>query len=697
MIDYNYTLQVDEGDEIKEFVPKMPKQLKNILFITGPNSAGKSTLMNIIAAGMYGSTTDSVNQNLRSDIGELIDSDYKKLKFTLNITSPDNSIRIRITKKDYNSDVIVEEAIKNGDFVTLNESQFKSKYNLIYDIPDNPRTRIKEISKIVRKDISNYVDYVTEFSKNITNKVKEVKSVSRKEDIERIKIEISNGENRIAELEKVLPEKKQLAKELSKLLVAKQLVDAINAETESKKKLTEAEKLLPDVYEEDRKAQEQYLKDCKAVNDILPRINSISLGISSTLSDICNQDEMQILYLFRQMTFDDVLDTLKIPDDTLEILNKIESVANRVSKTTSIDDQKKYEMLGKLISITEQYRQYNMGVAGYDTLADFLSNLKTEYKQYEKNNQISTNASRLKKYLSDIKMEIFNLENALKKINKPNDTYDNNADLERQKKLARFRQEYDNAKTKRRNAVNNASSYSVNEKNLGSVLDGFIKSYPDHYRMTASELNQAVNKINEQIATDETAHDRLQSALPRKKQELQELEKMKDHPLKEQLPKLKLLEEQSMKLRKELLDIQKKQTTIEGGSYGSYSKDDVYFQRLWKYLGTRMGTVNHIDAQYEVESVNTIENIITTRTKKIIRINSMGTGQTQMTYLRSLLQKDDGRIVIALFDEVSTMTRQTLDVLFKEFIEMQKNNRLLLGITVQPNDEGKLNVEEMGI
>ena len=80
MIDYDYTLQVDEGDEIKEFVPKIPKQLKNIAFITGPNSAGKSTLMNIIAAGLYGADTDSVNKNLRIDIRDMLDSDYKRIQ-----------------------------------------------------------------------------------------------------------------------------------------------------------------------------------------------------------------------------------------------------------------------------------------------------------------------------------------------------------------------------------------------------------------------------------------------------------------------------------------------------------------------------------------------------------------------------------------------------------------------------------------
>ena len=220
--------------------------------------------------------------------------------------------------------------------------------------------------------------------------------------------------------------------------------------------MDEAKKLLPDIYEKDREAQNQYQKDCEEVNKITKNIGSINLGISSSLSEICNEDEIKTLYDFKKLSFDDVLDTLALPDNTLTILNKIQSIADRVVNSTSVEDQKKYEMLGKMIEITEQYKQYSIGIAGFDSLNDFIENLKAEHKQFSKSNVQSNHGKQLRIQVSNLKTELFNLENALKKMKKPGNRYNSTADSERQMKLARYQQEYEQAKDlKNRKILNN--------------------------------------------------------------------------------------------------------------------------------------------------------------------------------------------------------------------------------------------------
>ena len=56
----------------------------------------------------------------------------------------------------------------------------------------------------------------------------------------------------------------------------------------------------------------------------------------------------------------------------------------------------------------------------------------------------------------------------------------------------------------------------------------------------------------------------------------------------------------------------------------------------------------------------------------------------------SKLQTDDDRPIIALFDEVSTMTNKTQEDIFEKFVELQKQGKLMVGMMNMPSDEKKV-------
>lgn len=66
MINCDYILERDIGkNEKRIFKPgNIPKELPNIVCIEGPNSSGKSTLLNILALSMYGSKSRKLNPAL---------------------------------------------------------------------------------------------------------------------------------------------------------------------------------------------------------------------------------------------------------------------------------------------------------------------------------------------------------------------------------------------------------------------------------------------------------------------------------------------------------------------------------------------------------------------------------------------------------------------------------------------------------
>ncbi len=68
----------------------------------------------------------------------------------------------------------------------------------------------------------------------------------------------------------------------------------------------------------------------------------------------------------------------------------------------------------------------------------------------------------------------------------------------------------------------------------------------------------------------------------------------------------------------------------------------------------------------------------------------MGTGQGQSAYLLGLLNTNDNRKIIALFDEVAMMDFFSLEPIYKKFKDLYDADRLLVGIVVKMADEIKI-------
>jgi exonuclease SbcC len=95
MIEYDYLIERDEGDETKEFKPdKIPTKLDNLSYIEGPNSSGKSTLLNIIALGFYGLKNSRINVALQDKLKSLSNSTHQKLSFKIKISSKNADLEI---------------------------------------------------------------------------------------------------------------------------------------------------------------------------------------------------------------------------------------------------------------------------------------------------------------------------------------------------------------------------------------------------------------------------------------------------------------------------------------------------------------------------------------------------------------------------------------------------------------------------
>ena len=80
MINYDYKIEREEDEKggIVEYIPdKIPKELPPIVYIEGPNSSGKSTLLHIISLGFYGLKNDAITPDLKDKMDNLLNSKSK--------------------------------------------------------------------------------------------------------------------------------------------------------------------------------------------------------------------------------------------------------------------------------------------------------------------------------------------------------------------------------------------------------------------------------------------------------------------------------------------------------------------------------------------------------------------------------------------------------------------------------------------
>ena len=148
----------------------------------------------------------------------------------------------------------------------------------------------------------------------------------------------------------------------------------------------------------------------------------------------------------------------------------------------------------------------------------------------------------------------------------------------------------------------------------------------------------------------------------------------------------KILAKYNIKLKKLIKKDVKKEQKLN-------TEELMYYDEVSKYLAQRIGTFRHIDKVYRAKVVDLISGKIFTDDEEIIYITDIGTGQSQSAYILSLLNvKNDGRKIIALFDEIAMMDDSSLKPIYSRLRELHKSNQLLLGILVQRSN--KITVKE---
>lgn len=699
MIKYSYKIErFEDNKKIATFIPnKLPTEMDDITYIEGPNSSGKSTLLNIFATAFFGLNNSEIIHPLKKKMASLLDSKRNHLKFKVELIGKDNSTLLIAKKDNPSSSEIDVFEVEEGKEKRITADNFNRRYNLIYDIPQNPTERIFQLTSEIEDMQRRYGDRVGELKEYLRNIIREIESSKNPQSIKKTKESVKEKTKLLNEKENEL---KDLSKEIDLLEKAAYAQYYFYYKEENSKAWNQIMHLKHQVKLYDTKkthGSREYNEYLSILNKELRTLEELQeqIDISFGLLSIKRSDELK---LFEKIELDKVPEELAFPKVLTSLISKLHDVCSDwIEEVNERDIFQKAVLYKELIEVLEKYLSLNVGIPGTNkSVKDIIKDIKDSLKEDEPNLKRHEEAKKLKDNLekfSQIKQSIeMNYLPTLKDLVKEKSdigvkdvSYDNRIlSLEEKHKKLKEKCDYYSREWVRKGRLELKDAPKLGTGSL-KHFGGFDEM---SIRKEISNMSSKVNSIRNEISSL-----KLQSELMEK--ELIELENRKPHKYHDRLDQLNklygLAEELEAKLKNEFRNYIKTLRDSNNLSKASFGKDqDKYNKAVFKYLGKRIEFYRHIDKYFEIDSVDLIDESLVTKEGKKIYFSEMGTGQSQSAYLTGKLNTSDNRPIIAFFDEVAMMDEKSLEPIFKKCKEMHNKGLLLLAIVVQKAKETKI-------
>lgn len=709
MIIYDYTLERDLGNNKKQiFVPdKIPRELPNLVSIEGPNSSGKSTLLNIIALSMYGNKSKKINDILMKKMNSLLNSEYQDLSFRVEIETKDTSLKIISRKEKGSKEINVYENINGEGEKPLSPEKFEDKYNLIYDIPNNPTERLRELTREIKEEQLRYGAKVANLLTYIHGILKDIEEGRDPKRLEYLKTTLRQLEKDTNYLEKNREKIQTVQEALTTYTYCKYFLYYHNQHRHLEKQIKKLEERSRCIDKVGRQNNDEYKKREREIQPFIKAIDEHFRTVTPLLNNILPKTEKSHLIIWNRIherLYDTITDYEfpdKLENETAYLLKILSDIKISEEENESLNEAKFVsELLDFLNEYLNEYKNSKMILPGIEvSLTDFVNALEIKKKQ---NQELIGRASnillsiKLLEKLDSLRKEVEKKLPKLKNLaDTKSDCSENNIEIEEINKMIN---EYETNLAENeqklesyiiRLSTNSIDITSISDEEIRAKIYGFEINKDLSPYLNYKE-NELLNKIGQfEVELKETYEEISNKTvyINNYRKEIERLEAKQPHKYQEYVDILS--------------EVHIKAGLIHQKLYNNYDKDinqllsgeikapidKKYLFEISKYLAKRIGTFRHIDKQYKANSVDLISRRIITIEGQIIRFDDMGAGQSQSAYLKGLLNtQDDKRKIIALFDEIATLDSYSLDPIYKRFKELYDEGRLIVGIVVQKAD-----------
>ena len=697
MIEIDYELERDEGDEIRVFKPEISREFDNLTYIEGPNSVGKSTIMNIIALSLHGLKNTKISKGLKEKLKNLVE-EHQKLTFTIKITNEDKSLTLISRKKDpEKKEIILEEIKANNQKRILTPEKFNREYNLIYDIPENPTQRLNQLASEVKDAQTRYGNRIGGLKEYVRTILSDIQAAR---DPNRIK-ELENELKRLGREIDVADKSNGKLKEELRLLeeyTYHRLYYEYQKKVETlEKELKVTTKKIKNTKNKVKRERTQYTNELDSAQNKIREMQGIFDEVSELLHLTLPKEDKNLLTSWEEINLNDALRELEFAENFGDLLREFRITLNEsLTELESNDDTKVAELYKYLIQVLETYKGLNTQLLG-KSISELLEELKDSAKKYDDLNLEKGNIKdainsleNLDRIRGDLSNNLFkkirSLGRKVSKVSEIEGYIEDEEDWgsEHQRKLE---------DTQKKRGYYSSRYEDVGKPDLRQIKEECGEKFERYSRCTEEQLKQKIKELEEGIIDNDATLRNTKHTIGRIKPELDNLRGKKPHKYQEYQGKL---DELFKKLG--VLDAKFKneydtyiQDIVEGRKSSSISEEQQrYNNAVFKFLAKRLDVFWHIDKKVTAKYVNLIEGVISTNEGKTIYLADMGTGQSQSAYLKSLLNTTDDRRIIALFDEVAMMDSKSLEPIFDQFNRLYADEHLLMGLVVQKGEKIKV-------
>jgi len=703
MIEYDYTLeQIKDAEGHKDiFTPNFfDTSLPNLVYLKGPNSKGKSTILNILALGFYGLCLDSqeLSDDLRERILNLVKSDHQKIKFSIKVDNKKIGPPFLVEKPNLDKEEItVYKIIKDKRIPIIPEDFFK-EYKLIYDIPQNPLKRIDGILNEIRIEQKNIGLKLKGFRQEVESLINDVRKTDNVLLMKDAQFRIEEEKNRLDEFQKELHDKESIIDDLMIFFVCKMYCAYLKAYKKNIETLTLLRKKAKVYSTTNKKIAYQGQTLNIRLESLISNAKLLRQNLSPNIRNLIDSKEANRFEAWLDLDITDaIFDRTKL--DILlpetEYIKKSLSVKKDGVLTIDKDKLERNKFFRQLIEILDSYKLTSITIPGVNKIpSDFIRILRQEIEINEdvdlKIEKLESGINQLNAFLqtisqaNKIREEISNEEGKLAYIK--GTTKFNPDELDRlEKENQQLNNKFETYKLELGKLA--ITDIQVEKKLLSYKYKEHIIKY-DHYN--ENELNGRILSIKHEIEELKSDVEKSRGLITKYEIKIQEYQNQKPHNYLKNLQKLETLNNFLRSLeQKFIVNLENDLLTIsKAKNVQNLSEQQLKIaESMSKYLAYKIPIVKHNDTIYQITSVDFISKSFKTKENTIIDYGYMGTGQAQSAYLSGLLNVGENKKLIVLFDEVALMDEESLNLVTTRLKNLYDNGKVLLGIIVQVDKE----------
>lgn len=717
MIKYDYVIERKTGsDQTQIFTPdKIPKELSNLVLIEGPNSLGKSTLLNIIALGLFGNKSSRINSALQEKMSALLNSDHQKIKFSFEITYELDNLVIRSRKSDLNSkEIIVEESLDGKNFTPIIYENFEKKYNLIYDIPNNPTERLPDLLKELREEQRHYGNKFMNFGNFLRDTIQQIGKTRDPKRLNEIKERLKRSQDEKKNLDDELPSLRTLLRSQQKAAYIHYYYHYLSEVDRLEKQKKDAEEELENLKKTGKKIVKDLTYDKKKILEISNGLAEKYYETTPKLESVLPKELKQRVTEIWKKIEPHTIESSDLSAIVIEASDYLSHLENEINKIRNDQVYINANAIERLVSLLEDFESYDLIIPKIKvTISEFINLLKEENKKskeiverYNIYNTIYENLKLIKESAIELRRKLEYYKDTQQRVGEFSENFEVKL-VQLNNKLSVIEDMLKCAKKKCSHYYTRCISLNIDEEKLQKPYKEIISEIPineeleEWLRLGEEGVLRRLADLEEKIQTKEERRRDLAIIIDKDQAEVERLEKLEPHKYEKFYNELNDIHIKVYFYAKKILDTY--YNALNSLIKNEIKKDEIdnneeikkYFEEVWIYLAHKIGEFKHIDRTYKAKAIDLISKRIVTEEGTIIYLIDMGTGQSQSAFLRSLLNaSNDGRKIIAFFDEIAMMDDNSLNPIIERMRELYYEKRLLLGILVQKRTD-KINIKPL--